>query len=59
MSYHKVEEIDFVKLEREMFERWAQSQGFHISKRIHKEYENSKLQWMWRAWYESASIHKY
>jgi hypothetical protein len=40
--------------ERARFERWAKEQGFHLSPGIHRDYENSKLNWMWLAWQEAV-----
>ncbi|MGE4558909.1 MAG: hypothetical protein AB7E77_01800 [Desulfobulbus sp.] len=41
--------------ERARFERWAKEQGFHLSRGIHRDYENSKLNWMWLAWQEACA----
>ena len=40
--------------EKERFEKWARSEGFHISEAMHRDYENSKLNWMWKAWKEAV-----
>ncbi|MGD9947674.1 MAG: hypothetical protein AB7U29_04240 [Desulfobulbus sp.] len=40
--------------ERARFERWAKEQGFHLSPGIHRDYEKSKLNWMWLAWQEAV-----
>ena len=46
--------IDLLSAERDKFEKWARSEGFHTSRAIHKDYENSKLNWMWKAWKEAV-----
>jgi len=35
---------------RNEFEKWAREQGFHLSENIHKDYANSKVNWMWKAY---------
>lgn len=45
---------DEIDMEKARFERWAKEQGFHLSQSIHRDYENSKLNWMWFAWQEAV-----
>ena len=48
-----VEDLSSTSNCREEFEAWARDNGFHLSKDIHKDYEQCKIQWMWLAWRES------
>lgn len=45
-----------VEFERMEFESWVMEQGFHLSKAIHRDYENSKINWMWKAWLKAKNL---